>query len=283
MSIISRRVFYFIFLGFISFILFGCALSPKKLTTRIASDELLTAQMDKIEKVLEKTPQGERTLIYIGSAQNSQSLAFQRDVLLVQKKLLAANTNTQSIILSNELETSKLTYPFATLHTLTQTFDRVAAWSKKYPLTLVLLISTHGNVDVLSSNVANEYYTPIQTRHLQPWLDRLGDTPTAIILSACFSGSFLPALAAPNRLIFTAAAADRNSFGCDYHEDNTYFISEFFGVSFAPEKTWQENFDMTKVGVGQREKALGNVAASNPQSSFLKTFAVKSVADFLKP
>lgn len=38
--------------------------------------------------------------------------------------------------------------------------------------------------------------------------------PTVLVLSACYSGSFIPKLRAPNRLVLTAARADRSSFGC---------------------------------------------------------------------
>ncbi len=42
-----------------------------------------------------------------------------------------------------------------------------------------------------------------------------GDRPTVAILSACYSGLFTePPMARPNRVILTAARADRPSFGC---------------------------------------------------------------------
>ncbi|MFT4955712.1 MAG: hypothetical protein ACI8U3_002109 [Brevundimonas sp.] len=41
-----------------------------------------------------------------------------------------------------------------------------------------------------------------------------GQRPTVIVISACFSGGFIPALAEPNRMIITAARMDRSSFGC---------------------------------------------------------------------
>lgn len=267
----------------LALVLSACALSPKKAESRIASDDLLAQQFEIVDKNLAQMPSGERVVLYVGSAQHSQSLVFQRDVLLVQKHLLAVNPRLQSIILSNEPQTSKLLYPFATLHTLKQTFDRIAIWSKKYALTLVVLISTHGNIDILSSNVANEYYTPIQSKHLQPWLDELGDTPTTVILSACYSGSFLPKLASAKRIVLTAAAADRNSFGCSYHAANTYFIGELFGSSFNPTKTWQQNFDVARQGIEQREKAMQAAAPSNPQSSIPNSWVDEKVVDFLMP
>lgn len=47
-----------------------------------------------------------------------------------------------------------------------------------------------------------------------------GPRPTVVIMSACFSGVFVPALAQPNRMILTAARPDRTSFGCG--QDNKY-------------------------------------------------------------
>ncbi|MFN4184324.1 MAG: C13 family peptidase [Hyphomonas sp.] len=41
-----------------------------------------------------------------------------------------------------------------------------------------------------------------------------GERPTVVVVSACYSGVFIPALAAPNRLVMSAARPDRSSFGC---------------------------------------------------------------------
>ena len=47
--------------------------------------------------------------------------------------------------------------------------------------------------------------------------------PTVVIISACFSGAFVPALAGPNRMVFTAARPDRSSFGCGEADKYPYF------------------------------------------------------------
>ncbi|MBA3810743.1 MAG: peptidase C13 [Caulobacteraceae bacterium] len=44
--------------------------------------------------------------------------------------------------------------------------------------------------------------------------------PTVVVVSACFSGVFVPALAGPDRMVLTAARRDRSSFGCG--EGDTY-------------------------------------------------------------
>ena len=50
-----------------------------------------------------------------------------------------------------------------------------------------------------------------------------GARPTVVVISACYSGVFIPRLARPNRMIFTAARADRTSFGCGEDDIYPYF------------------------------------------------------------
>ena len=50
-----------------------------------------------------------------------------------------------------------------------------------------------------------------------------GGRPTVVVVSACFSGIFVPALKAPDRIVITAAASDRTSFGCGETDRYTFF------------------------------------------------------------
>jgi hypothetical protein len=55
-------------------------------------------------------------------------------------------------------------------------------------------------------------------------LDRAcGARPTVVVVSACFSGVFVPQLAKPNRMVLTAARPDRTSFGCGETNKYPYF------------------------------------------------------------
>lgn len=59
-------------------------------------------------------------------------------------------------------------------------------------------------------------------------LDRTcGQRPTVVILSACFSGVYVPVLAGPNRMVLTAARPDRTSFGCGEADKYPYFDTCF--------------------------------------------------------
>ena len=64
--------------------------------------------------------------------------------------------------------------------------------------------------------------------------DACGARPTVVVISACFSGVFVPELASPNRLVLTAARPDRSSFGCGESDRYPYFDDCFlktFGVA----------------------------------------------------
>jgi hypothetical protein len=47
--------------------------------------------------------------------------------------------------------------------------------------------------------------------------------PAVVIVSACYSGVFVDKLKAPDRIVLTAAAKDRSSFGCGETDKYTYF------------------------------------------------------------
>ncbi|HEY2177933.1 MAG TPA: C13 family peptidase [Caulobacteraceae bacterium] len=53
--------------------------------------------------------------------------------------------------------------------------------------------------------------------------DSCGARPTVVVISACFSGVFIPALAGPDRLILTAARRDRSSFGCGESDAHPFY------------------------------------------------------------
>jgi len=65
----------------------------------------------------------------------------------------------------------------------------------------------------------------ISPSRLSSILDRgCGEQPTVVLISACYSGVFLdPVMQRPNRIILTAAAADRTSFGCSSENQYTYW------------------------------------------------------------
>ncbi len=251
-------VFYFAIVGF--------ALSPKNADTSKTSDILLSKQFDDLNTYLQGKSPDEKIYIYVGSAQHSQSTAFMNDVLLTNQKLLQINPNFKSIILSNEINFRSLRYPFATLENLNKTFNVLSEISTKYKLTLVTLISTHGNVDILSVNINHSYYQPVKSDNILNWLNSLSkDSSKTILISACYSGSFIEPLRQSNTIILTASAKDRSSFGCHPRDKNTYFIQELFSPDFDMKVDWLGNFVLTEKRIVLLEKKERLSPSSNPQ------------------
>ena len=88
--------------------------------------------------------------------------------------------------------------------------------------------------------------------------------PSVIIISACFSGMFIPVMHAENRMIFTAARPDRTSFGCG--EANQYtFFDQCVLESLPKSPDFPGLAATTKDCVAAREKAEGAEPPSEPQ------------------
>lgn len=93
-----------------------------------------------------------------------------------------------------------------------------------------------------------------------------GLRPTVVVISACFSGGFVPALAAPNRLIITAARRDRSSFGCG--EGITYpYFDECVIRSLETAPDFIALAGLARTCVSERERAEGLSPPSEPQLS----------------
>lgn len=93
-----------------------------------------------------------------------------------------------------------------------------------------------------------------------------GDRPTAIVVSACFSGVFVPALAGPNRFVLTAARPDRTSFGCGQADRYTFF-DECFLSSIAQTHDFRDLAIDTRRCVAAREKKENASPPSDPQAA----------------
>src|SRR5208282_1179405 len=84
-------------------------------------------------------------------------------------------------------------------------------------------ISTHGGPGVLARKIEGRPTEILRAAGLARLLAPLGAHHTVIVLSACYSGSLIGTLRSPDRIIMTAARADRSSFGCEASSRHTFF------------------------------------------------------------
>lgn len=89
---------------------------------------------------------------------------------------------------------------------------------------LILFATTHGDPNNgLAYRDGNKGIGMIAPLRLAKLLDDLGFQRRMILISACYSGIFLPLLTNENSIIVTAAASNRTSFGCAPGNDWTFF------------------------------------------------------------
>jgi hypothetical protein len=93
-----------------------------------------------------------------------------------------------------------------------------------------------------------------------------GDRPTVVIISACYSGVFVPALQSKNRMVITAARADRTSFGCGQDDKYPYFDACLI-ANLQSAHGFLQLADRVRDCVSKREYETGVSLPSEPQIS----------------
>ena len=130
----------------------------------------------------------------------------------------------------------------------------------------LFFITSHANKRGIYLSAERGYLSP---RELSSMIDdECGNRPTVLILSGCNTGTFITSsLTAPNRIILTAAASDRVSYGATTQDRYVNFDRCIIKAMDSGARTWREVFDRAQPCVNEREAALG-VAASQPQAWF---------------
>lgn len=98
-------------------------------------------------------------------------------------------------------------------------FTRLTRLAKAAPDGCLVYFTSHGSPDGVV--VGDDEITPAQMTSAVDFA--CGERPTAVIISACYSGVFVPALRGPDRFVLTAARRDRSSFGCGESDKYPFF------------------------------------------------------------
>lgn len=150
--------------------------------------------------------------------------------------------------------------------TLRRVLGRIAALQSGPDDGCFVFITSHGGRGLgIYLSREDEMLTPKALAHALT--QGCGGVPTVVVVSGCYSGSFAqPPMAAPNRIVLTAARADRSSFGCAADRTYTDYDACLLG-SLPHATTWQAVFAETKDCVSRRERQLGETP-SLPQAAF---------------
>jgi hypothetical protein len=156
------------------------------------------------------------------------------------------------------------TLPIASATNLRMVLAGVAQKMNVAEDVLFLFLSSHGGVGQLGVEFWPLYLNNLPATELKAMLDAAGIKWRVLVISACYSGSFIDVLKDENTVIITASAADRTSFGCGHDGPFTYFGEAFFGQALRDELSFSSAFRKAKARIEQRERTEG-LTASEPQ------------------
>lgn len=168
--------------------------------------------------------------------------------------------------LINHRETEE-TAPLANQHNFVAAVHQLGQRMNKDADILLLLMTSHGQPSGFGLRLPNDIKSELTPRLIAATLDREGIKNRIVIISACFSGAFVPPLANDDTIILTASDAKNTSFGCAPERDWTYFGDAFFRQSVGPGIDLQQAFDHARTLI-QGWELLDRVPPSNPQSHF---------------
>lgn len=231
------------------------------------SEDALYAQGNLLRQTLEQIQLGDFSQThwyFLGVAGDSYDSVFSSEVQRIKAQFdTRFGTLGRSVQLVNDPDTiTKI--PIASKTSIQMALNRIGQQMNKDTDVLFMYLTSHG----LENHFELEN-APIDLKQIDPeWLrgalDKSGIKWRVIVISACYSGSFIPALQSENTLVITASAADRSSFGCNSESDYTYFGRAFFDQAMREKSTLHDAFNDAQSTVSKWENAQG-FQPSEPQ------------------
>lgn len=114
-------------------------------------------------------------------------------------------------------------HPKGSIGALTVALARVAELIDPSEDVLVLYLTSHGAKQGLAYHEGDTGYGILSPYRLGAVLSELGIRRRMVLVSACYSGVFVPYLGTAETAIVTAASAEKSSFGCEPDNDWTFF------------------------------------------------------------
>jgi len=203
-------------------------------------------------------------IFFLGVA-GSEEGVFMRETITVEQLFRDryATTGHSMILVNNPATARRL--PFANRESLSRALHRISEQMNGEEDLLFLFLTSHGFSDHrFSIKLSPLGFSDLTPQMLANALDDSGIKRRVIVVSACYSGGFIPALADDRTLVMTAASADRNSFGCNDTNNLTDFGRAYFGEALLETRSFTEAFERAKAIISALE-AADDTPPSNPQ------------------
>ncbi len=174
------------------------------------------------------------------------------------------------------------TAPFADRRNFSAAVHALAGIMDKGRDVLILLMTSHGDRNGFGLELANRSFSALTPQEVASALDGEGIKNRVVIVSACYSGLFVPPLANDTTIVMTAADANSTSFGCAPERDWTYFGDALFRQSLQPGTDFQNAFEHARILIRGWE-VMDRLSPSNPQAHFGPALVAKLAPFFAMP
>lgn len=240
------------------------------------SEQVFYAQPRALNSALEQIQFGEFAQshwYFMGVGGVSYQDVFKLEIQRIKEQFdTRFGTFGRSIALVNNASTAT-EVPFASKTSIELALKRIGSQMNPESDVLFLYMTSHGLQNQFELENEPLDLEDIDPKWLREKIDQSGVRWKVIVISACYSGSFIPALQSPDTLIITASAADRASFGCSNESDYTYFGRAFFDQAMREQSSLKASFDEAAATVAQWEHAQG-FEPSEPQWVIGKNMAL---------
>ena len=221
---------------------------------------LLQKALDRIDPSIP----GKSDWYFMGVAGFSDQNVFRSEINKVRELFdVRFGTSGHSLALINNNYTW-LDEPIATKTSILHGLKTIGQQMNADEDVLFLTLSSHGDENVIQLANPPLAMDNLDATWLREALDASGIRWRVIVVSACYSGSFIDELASPTTVIITASAADKMSFGCTNSAEMTYFGQAFFAESLRENTSFSDTFKDAAYRVQERELYMG-FEPSEPQ------------------
>lgn len=192
---------------------------------------------------------------------------FRRESGLVSELMRSRfDAQGRTLQLINHAHTAR-ELPWATGLNLRRAIDRVASLMDRNEDLLFIHLTSHGAKDgQLAADFEPLQVEPVTPVQLRAWLDEAGIRYRVVSVSACYSGTWLPALAGPGTLMLTASDANTTSYGCGRLSELTFFGRAMYGEQLRSTRSFEQAHATARKVIEKREQEAGKTDGySNPQ------------------
>ena len=204
---------------------------------------------------------------FLGFAGFGEERVFAEEIKLARQRVGEKyGSSMRSVLLLNDRR-DLTTWPLASESSLRYSLREIARVMNRDEDVLFLALSSHGSRGSISVSNTGMFEQSLTARTLAKLLEESGIRWRVIVVSACFSGSFVKPLADNHTIVITAASKSRTSFGCSDQRDLTYFGEAFYRDALPNSTDLRLGFEAARKDIRERERVEG-YTPSQPQGYF---------------